>query len=814
MKRIVLLITVVFWVSQVKAQYVYDEWGKVIPFSLQEEYKDEIEKYGVPVFAIPKMNNDSLCRKYNDGKSFHELGSDFTGGIDIKSKQIHIKKDGVCIQLKNGKLWRYSIEGESAGGIGFDLGFPKLQEGTYIAVFAPDTTYIKDPYKIYYSENLLKRHKKMGIRGGVSGKKLILEYYEPDSIKNKENIVIKNIYYDFVAFPGRDPSSYNKPALKSGFYGSSEFPDCQQDVECTLYKNEAKSVVFLYVKFLIDEDEDEYLETNYSKATGFFLNKSGGYEDSNSPVLVTAGHLYSYYKLDITPIDIDSYISEFRVVTKYQNSECGNDDIESKGILLDCSFNRIALGSSYDEGGLPFYSANKDYAVLQANSTVNNLSKYDLVYGAWTKNYNYNTGVGYICIHHPKGDSKKFNKDNDASYSVSTDGFKLKYDIGITEGGSSGAPVFNLSKEIVGFHVRGAVDKDCNLLGQISSTSGKFDYLYTEFSSILDPTGGGSAQSSNPQPPSYSELPDHCKNCEQDGDETGIDCGGGCYPCGMQDVMAIKTEMDLQGVNKSRYEIFAEPDPGSLLALKSGNSSLEAGMNVYLNGGFEVQKGATFYAGIDAELMSEADRGCQPACFAPNWAFSPNGDGVTDYWYFNQAFIQEYNIKIFSPDGKSIIYSDNGVPVFGNGTIYAWDGSGYNFTQSEQFPVTIDYLDCYGIWRSKNDWIWAGYSANKSAEIQSQNSLQEINTKNVDGKSDTGSIDLFPNPVTNQLNIQYSGDTFPLKYKLTDLNGKEIIMKETSTANEQVDLSGVSSGVYIIHAKAGDCNLIQKIIKK
>ena len=196
-----------------------------------------------------------------------------------------------------------------------------------------------------------------------------------------------------------------------------------------------------------------------------------------------------------------------------------------------------------------------------------------------------------------------------------------------------------------------------------------------------------------------------------------------------------------------------------------------------------------------------------------NSMFYPDGDGYLDYWYFNQAFVQEYNIYISSPDGKSIIYSDYGVPVYGNGTIYAWDGSGYNFTRSEQFPVTIDYLDCYGVWHSQNGWIWAGYTS-KSAETQSQNLLQEINTKNEEVELVTGSIEVFPNPVTNQLNIHFSGDAFPLKYKLTDLNGKEIITKETNNANELIDLSGVSSGSYIIHAKAGNCNLIQKIIKQ
>lgn len=96
---------------------------------------------------------------------------------------------------------------------------------------------------------------------------------------------------------------------------------------------------------------------------------------------------------------------------------------------------------------------------------------------------------------------------------VTFDGFQLKYDLGLTEKGSSGAPVFNSSRQIVGFHVAGASEKSCDLIGQMTSTNGTFNNLYFEISSIIDPNGAGEANSSNPSPPDPSELPDHCDNC-------------------------------------------------------------------------------------------------------------------------------------------------------------------------------------------------------------------------------------------------------------------------------------------------------------
>ncbi len=129
--------------------------------------------------------------------------------IDLRYEPISLKKNGISIKLKNGKLWRYAIEGASVKGIGVNLGFPKLPKGTYIAFIAADTTVsLTQPPRVYHSENLLERHKKRGLTSSIFGKKLIIEYYEPNSLKDKEDIVIKRITYGFVGFGNPGKSSY------------------------------------------------------------------------------------------------------------------------------------------------------------------------------------------------------------------------------------------------------------------------------------------------------------------------------------------------------------------------------------------------------------------------------------------------------------------------------------------------------------------------------------------------------------------------------------------------------------------------------
>ena len=99
----------------------------------------------------------------------------------------------------------------------------------------------------------------------------------------------------------------------------------------------------------------------------------------------------------------------------------------------------------------------------------------------------------------------------------------------------------------------------------------------------------------------------------------------------------------------------------------------------------------------------------------------------------------------------------------------------------------------------------------KSAEIDEDNiimnSVQSL-------ESSIPKINVYPNPFSNKVSIEYSGNEFPVKYKVTDFNGKLIIEGETDSQTEILNLNGFASGAYIINVKAGECKVIQKLIKE
>ena len=80
-------------------------------------------------------------------------------------------------------------------------------------------------------------------------------------------------------------------------------------------------------------------------------------------------------------------------------------------------------------------------------------------------------------------------------------------------------------------------------------------------------------------------------------------------------------------------------------------------------------------------------------------------------------------------------------------------------------------------------------------------------------ESDLFSVNVFPNPVSNQLNLLFNNNTKNAVIDLLDLNGKEILHKElnNNTAENAIDVSTVNEGNYIVKIKTGDHIYYKKI---
>lgn len=144
--------------------------------------------------------------------------------------------------------------------------------------------------------------------------------------------------------------------------------------------------------------------------------------------------------------------------------------------------------------------SNSDFALLELSQAVP--LEYNPYYAGWSA---VNTApTSTVGIHHPSGDIKKWSYDSDASVSSEWGGWGssgtnthwevLDWDIGTTEGGSSGSPLFDQNKRIVGQLHGGAAlcgNDFSDLYGKVayswdcqSQNSGRLD-IY------LDPNNSG-----------------------------------------------------------------------------------------------------------------------------------------------------------------------------------------------------------------------------------------------------------------------------------------------------------------------------------
>lgn len=76
-------------------------------------------------------------------------------------------------------------------------------------------------------------------------------------------------------------------------------------------------------------------------------------------------------------------------------------------------------------------------------------------------------------------------------------------------------------------------------------------------------------------------------------------------------------------------------------------------------------------------------------------------------------------------------------------------------------------------------------------------------------------VEIFPNPVNNIVNINLAGYTGKSEVSMMDVSGREVLRRELSMVNSQLDISSLPPGVYLIRIKNGVRQVyLKKIIKQ
>jgi hypothetical protein len=725
---------------------------------------------------------------------------DIKAGFTIDSARYSFKQMATRFDLGHGYLWLLKITSPTSAGIAVDFEKFNLPEGASLGSYRIHQTGVFTSKPKMFTKCNFEDYR---FSSYADGKELYIELYEPiSSVSETFDIYIERIGYFFtdgrrVAMP-EAPKKKDEPLLKSGGWGfSSNAFNCSTTLPCSgteEWRSTGKSVVYIRVRL-----------SNFSvlPGTGFFINKSNGYSITEKPYIITAGHLFA-------PNNIDkrSSIAETFLYVNYEDQDC-KEDFERRGVYAG-GFDIVSIGSSFNvDAQSSSYVHNEDFALLKSENTVSQLAVYNVLYAGWDRSFSYNGSSGYAYIGHPMDDVKTVNTYNgNGQVNSLGDYFKIYNSTGICERGFSGSPVFWGSPGLgnvkaVGWALSTESAVACGDEKQVTRC-GMFSNLFwnTDIQNSLNPDMKYSESSSQP---TTEALPDHCTNCIEDGDETGVDCGGSCQPCGMADELVINDKADIfdrsgQSEINARFALSVEGGAGQL-DFADNDYVLTSGETVSLKS-FKVSTGATFKAQVVPSQRYEPFQGCQPACVdMPNY-FTPNDDGINDYFAGLFAFVESYDIQINSNNG-TLAYQDFNVPVYDNGGIILWDGDGS--TNGSVYYVTLTITDCYG----EETVYTQNLSCFKSAYVEnSETSIKEVEVKE--------NIMLYPNPADNVLKIYVNKSLSRESYNVSvfDINGKKI--KETTMGGTQnnLDISNMHPGSYILRMSTKEKTFTKCFLKK
>lgn len=377
-------------------------------------FTHKIEAVGQPLVMPPKDVKQLIVEDAAEGGNLPpRFGYPFT------NVNAGLNEAGSWVELPNGdRLWRLRIV--SAGALSINLVFDEflMAPGATFFVYSTDRSSVIGAFT--EANNL--PHLKFSTQP-IAGGDITLELLEPSSVRGTSKLRVATVVHAYRDVLGRRDVRRNQQYFVFGDSDSS----CEVNVNCSAgsgWQDQKRSVAMIL------------LSNNSRWCSGALINNSA---QNYTPYFLTAFHCIDVNNNGVLTSgeidDAESWLTMF----KYESSACSPT---TDGPTI----NSIS-GTTFRAGYYP-----TDMALVELSSKP--YHSYAPYYAGWSRSTS--AATSSAGIHHPQGDVKKISIGGSATStkwfsSSSTDThWRFTFGTGTVENGSSGSPIFDQNKRIVG----------------------------------------------------------------------------------------------------------------------------------------------------------------------------------------------------------------------------------------------------------------------------------------------------------------------------------------------------------------------------
>lgn len=762
MKKIIPLIILGFISCLLTAQDI--QGPKPISWKLDQQYNAAIATFdGVPYRELSK--EDAI----NDlDKSIPwRFGYEFPTDLDPNTA-------GETIVLPNGdQLWRVHIKSPGAYTINLLFDWYQLKPGASVRVYSNDRT---DVSKLYTHE----QNNEQQILGiwPIASDDVWVEFMEPANSIGQSRFSIGTVVHGYRSITESDD-----------FKALNDSGDCNQDVDCDITPPGADPFMINQVK----EDMKKaaaMIVLGSGICSGALVNNTA---NNGAPLFLSANHCLSG--------STGSWA--FRFNWRSTVARCASTQNSVSG-----TFDQTASGAT-----LLMSSSESDSALVRITDTGFFGSNPDVIWAGWNRSTSTTPSINFG-IHHPSGDIQKVCRDDQGAVrntrsfngNTTTEMWLVSdWDLGVTEPGSSGSPLFNENGEIIGVLSGGGAacigTNDNNQIDFYGRLGVAWDFGNSASSRLrdwLDPNNTGAVTLGTF--PSAQQFNNDVATSAQ------------VEVCGT----TVNTVVTINNVG-----LLPVTSASVVYSLGSTNNSITYAGSI-APGSFDT---------VTLPVLTATTGTPQSVSITVN-----NPNGVMDEDTSNNSF-SELVTATSTFDASSTVTFSVTTDNFGGETSWTLqDLSGTILQQSpantynnnSNFTETLNITpgECYvfTINDSYGDGICCSFG-NGSYELRTdQNVLifaggqfanSEVTEFGIDATASISDqeaqVSIYPNPSNGLYNVSLNE---PAAYTIYDLSGKLVKKGVFAATGNVVNLSEVSNGLYLINIETATGTTTQKLIKE